>query len=520
MVSTGVLVAIAVVAAVVVICLIVIFAFCIKRNPQGTEEFSPLLSERGSVMPRVNPEVERHHKLEQAMMNARFYLRSSAFLLDKYLPDIGQRAHKQYFLVTKQREEYLMQMTRKQDKWPIPLATETNRSTFNKLIRSLEGHPNVSVPVNSDYMIEKDIAVAIRPYYTKGSLKDFIHKARPQQKYTEKYKSNYALNPKLIGKYGRQILEGLTFLKFQGFPYYHLHSGNVLVDDNSCCLSEVENVLVGCVPYLASFMKPLMDKVDPDVVCFGCVLYEMAVGYELETVESYQLGLPTTCPEDIKKVLDAIFNPWFGTPPTIEELLKMSLFADVKLKKVDYQRTQYTTKEKDMLASVQKCIVALITDTPMSKQEFQKKRKTKVFTSFSDPSSSIPPLTASLSSPSLTAPILPAAQVSPAPTSPSSSSTSTTVMTSPRPTSTQVSSATPAPPLQQATKPPPPPPAAKPPPPPAAKPPPPPPASSSSAPPPPPASSSKNALFDSITEFKGGLKKTATNDRSSPKVGK
>jgi hypothetical protein len=81
----------------------------------------------------------------------------------------------------------------------------------------------------------------------------------------------------------------------------------------------------------------------------------MAVGYELETVESYQLGLPPTCPEEVKKVcnkigsqhidlnfiyqvLDAIFNPWFGTPPTIEELLKMSLFADVKLRKIDYQR--------------------------------------------------------------------------------------------------------------------------------------------------------------------------------------
>jgi hypothetical protein len=40
-------------------------------------------------------------------------------------------------------------------------------------------------------------------------------------------------------------------------------------------LTDMENALVGCAPYLASFMKPLMDKVDPEVVCFGCVLFEV-----------------------------------------------------------------------------------------------------------------------------------------------------------------------------------------------------------------------------------------------------
>jgi hypothetical protein len=112
-------------------------------------------------------------------------------------------------------------------------------------------------------------------------------------------------------------------------------------------------------------------------------------------------------------------------------------------------QTQYTTKEKDMLASVNKCIVALITDTPMGKQEFQKKRKTKVFTSFSDPSSSIPPLTASLSSPTLTSAILPASTQVPSPNLSSSTSASTYMTsaapTSPRPSSTQVSSPAPAP---------------------------------------------------------------------------
>lgn len=87
-------------------------------------------------------------------------------------------------------------------------------------------------------------------------------------------------------------------MRAQGFPYYHLHSGNVLVfDDNNCryyqgrivflsyflllffffSLSDMENSLIGTQPYLAQIMKPLIDKVDPDIVCFGCVLFEVLV---------------------------------------------------------------------------------------------------------------------------------------------------------------------------------------------------------------------------------------------------
>lgn len=69
-----------------------------------------------------------------------------------------------------------MAMTKKAEKWPIPFNSETARTTYARVVKSLEGHPNVSVPVDVDYMIDKELAVTIRPWAAKGSLKDFIHK--------------------------------------------------------------------------------------------------------------------------------------------------------------------------------------------------------------------------------------------------------------------------------------------------------------------------------------------------------
>ena len=70
----------------------------------------------------------------------------------------------------------------------------------------------------------------------------------------------------------KRIYVGKTSLNTMTYLFLHTSS-----------LSEMENVLVGSIPYLASFMKPLMDKVDPEVVCFGCVLYEVCMGTIVES---------------------------------------------------------------------------------------------------------------------------------------------------------------------------------------------------------------------------------------------
>jgi len=151
----------------------------------------------------------------------------------------------------------------------------------------------------------------------------------------------------------------------KGWPYGHLHTGNILVDNRKCrfvglclhpnsghphdsphngCLlraqrllcerrlSDLENCILGVPPlHLDRIMawKRCTNVWEADVVCFGAVLYEMTTGQELPAE-----GLPPRYPdgtsERVKDVLESIFRP--SKPlPTIDDLLKMAYFASVEM---------------------------------------------------------------------------------------------------------------------------------------------------------------------------------------------
>ena len=105
--------------------------------------------------------------------------------------------------------------------------------------------------------------------------------------------------PSLDGKYWRFFLtlfasdffQGLLFFRIQGYPYFHLHAGNVLVSNGMCQLSDYENGLLSLEPYHRRIITALAPKVDPDVVCFACVLWEMVTGYELDSVDTANFQL-------------------------------------------------------------------------------------------------------------------------------------------------------------------------------------------------------------------------------------
>lgn len=92
--------------------------------------------------------------------------------------------------------------------------------------------------VDVDFIPERDVLVTFRRWSSKGSLKDFMHKTSPNGLYEKKYASVAKLSPERIALFGRQILEGLIFMRERGYPYGHLHSGNVIVEDGACwCVS-------------------------------------------------------------------------------------------------------------------------------------------------------------------------------------------------------------------------------------------------------------------------------------------
>uniref|UniRef100_A0A4W5PEV9 PX domain containing serine/threonine kinase like n=1 Tax=Hucho hucho TaxID=62062 RepID=A0A4W5PEV9_9TELE len=105
-------------------------------------------------------------------------------------------------------------------------------------------------------------ALVIRMFNEKGTLRDLICKVKPKEAFMRKYcnpKKIQGLELQQIRTYGRQILEVLKFLHDKGFPYGHLHASNIVIEDNTCKVLDIENSLLGLPsyyrPYIAQFRK-------------------------------------------------------------------------------------------------------------------------------------------------------------------------------------------------------------------------------------------------------------------------
>lgn len=124
---------------------------------------------------------------------------------------------------------------------------------------------------------------------------------------------------------GRQILEALLFLRSKHFPsFYHLHSGNVIIQNGVARLAGLENCLFGLEP-----RQPIVI----DVVAFGYLLFEITNGYELPsppTLAHIQLELERV--PKVAEVIQLIFQS--AIHPSIEELLYCDLFRGVELREL------------------------------------------------------------------------------------------------------------------------------------------------------------------------------------------
>ncbi|EAL67800.1 Slob family protein kinase [Dictyostelium discoideum AX4] len=561
---------IAAVGGFAILTFIIIVVLRLKKSQKMREPLLP--KEKGNVFV-YKRDTQVQEKEEQVMMNARLYLRSTIYSLQDKIPKFGSRSDKVYFGVlgnslNKLENDRIMAMVPVSKHWPIPLNSEAGRTTFRTIIKSLEIHPFISVPLLVDFIPEKHVAVSVRPFYAdRGSLRDFIHKSKPKMPYADKYDTHLQLNEKIVSKFGRQILEALIFLKNHNFPYFHLNSANVLVDDQICLISDYENSFLGLEPRFSDFIRQHNEKIDPDVLSFGLVLFEMACGYEMENPHSVDISIPAHCYPEVRKVLEAIFKPFYGTPITLEELSKMDFFSYHKFKNLPLHRLTYTSRERDMMDAVIKLNKTFLSTNskPNSKDlsqpklkdlKKQKKRKQLVFTQSFEPikmesqngggaaggeygneggyaistSSSLPSNFLANVKPanSTSYSLLSNTTTNTTNTSTSSSLNSSfnsnvsTSYSNATTTTNTTSASSVSPPISSPPPPPPPPPPSKssgppPPPPPPPKssgPPPPPPPKSS---PPPPADGSRKGLLSSIESFSSSkLKKTKTVDKSGP----
>ncbi|XP_051551395.1 PX domain-containing protein kinase-like protein isoform X2 [Myxocyprinus asiaticus] len=275
------------------------------------------------------------------------------------LKDIGWRLRKRYFLVKDKDQPKEKQVLSWVDLGPDKFLSDKDLQSAMKLLPTLS-HPNIS-PVSFATTNESS-ALVIRVFSEKGTLRDHICKVKPKEPFLKKYcnpKKIEGLELQQIRTYGKQILEALKFLHDKGFPYGHLHASNVLIEENTCKLLDVENSLLGLPsyyrPYVTQFRK-INTTESIDVYSFGHLLYEMTYGRPPDAVPVDQY--PTAPFSYIVSVLQSILSTEACKTgmPTVSQLLQTPLFNDVLLYNLEKPQFKMSSKLKEALKSSKECL--------------------------------------------------------------------------------------------------------------------------------------------------------------------
>ncbi|XP_062442009.1 PX domain-containing protein kinase-like protein isoform X4 [Rhea pennata] len=275
------------------------------------------------------------------------------------LKDIGWRIRKKYFLMKIRNQPKERLMLSWADLGPDKYLSDKDLQYAVKLLSSCS-HPYIYKVTFAT--ANESSALVIRPFGEKGTLKDLIYKAKPKDPFLKKYcnpKKIQGLELQQIKTYGRQILEVLKFLHEKGFPYGHLHSGNVMLDGDTCKLLDLENSLLGLPSFYRSYFSQFR-KINTlegiDVHCFGHLLYEMTYGRPPDTipVDSF----PPAPSVFVVSVLESILTceAMKNGMPTVSRLLQTPLFSDVLLTNSEKPQFKIPTKLKEALKNSKECI--------------------------------------------------------------------------------------------------------------------------------------------------------------------
>ncbi|KAG5885642.1 hypothetical protein JTB14_012071 [Gonioctena quinquepunctata] len=260
-----------------------------------------------------------------AFMICKQHLESNErYELKTQLDDIGSKPDKHWFIVQDNilgAERLLTLVTLPSTCLISP--SQATRDTLLELFRGLQ-HPYIHPVLDIEFWEEG--AAIISPLNPSGSLKELIYSSVWHNEYDKKYVSRgEGLSIRTVQCLGRQILEGLLFLKNRYFPpFYHLHAGNVIIQNGVARLAGLENQLFGLLPKAPSA---------PETLSFGYLLFEMTAGYELPSPPSpAHLQLELERAPRVAEALEFIFQT--SRTPMLEELARCELFRGVELREL------------------------------------------------------------------------------------------------------------------------------------------------------------------------------------------
>ncbi|XP_074644463.1 PX domain-containing protein kinase-like protein isoform X2 [Tubulanus polymorphus] len=460
----------------------------------------PLLASCHAVKRFFDPQNYTTNFQETALQHVAMIFRSEpTWEVVEPLTDIGWRLRKTYFLVKQidcPKAQHVLSWC---DYGPDAFIPEKEMSQIMKILPTIQ-HPYIH-PVVLAASTESG-AFTIRKFHENGTLRDLICKAKPKLPCLKKYgqlKHYGFLSLNNIRCFGKQILEALKFLHQKGLPYGHLHSANIIVEQNQCKLLDIENWCLGVPPYYRQFItqfKKIQSMESMDVYNFGRVLYEMACGEPFYTASCETF--PPMCPPGLRTVLESILSTEAckNGLPTVAELLELPFFGDVVLPATDKPVMKIPTKLKEVIKTAKDSLEKRLKDDQklvsqvrrrskaeaFHKQEEKKKKRKSKRSSMNNIPENNNGTTSSTSPPST--PVSPTQNSAPSPTS------SGGIPTPPPPPP-----ATPAAPV------------------------PPPPAPTTPTSPPPVSGGGRHQLLSSISGFsKSGLKKAVTVDKSAPRI--
>uniref|UniRef100_A0A3B3IKF3 PX domain containing serine/threonine kinase n=1 Tax=Oryzias latipes TaxID=8090 RepID=A0A3B3IKF3_ORYLA len=270
----------------------------------------PLLSNSLTVKKFLDPSNYSANYTEIALQQVSMFFRSDPkWEILEPLRDMGWRIKKKYFLVKNKelpKEKYLLSWV---DLGPDKVLSDKDLQSAMKLLTSFST-PYLCPLLFSN--VSESSALLIRPFNESGCLRDHICKVKPRDSYLKKYcnpKRSQGLELEQIKLYGRQILEGLKLLHDNGMFFGHLHTSNVMVEEDVCQLLEVENGILG-VPSMLRATFSQLRKINTtesiDVFCFGHSLYEMTYGRPPDSVPVDQF--PAGPHTSVVSVLESILS--------------------------------------------------------------------------------------------------------------------------------------------------------------------------------------------------------------------
>ncbi|XP_055503543.1 PX domain-containing protein kinase-like protein isoform X1 [Leucoraja erinacea] len=280
------------------------------------------------------------------------------------LKEMGWRFRKRYLLIKSKDQPKERQVLSWADLGPDMFLCDKDLQSAMKLLPSWS-HPYI-YPVTFATASESS-GLVIRMYNDKGTLRDYICKAKPKDCFMKKYcspKKSQGLDLQQIKLFGRQILEVLKFLHEKRIPYGHLHSSNVMIDGDACKLLDIENSFLGLPSYYRPYYtqsRKINTTEAIDVYCFGHVLYEMTYGKPPDSVPVD--SFPSASSSHIVSVLQSILSAeaWKTSMPTIAQLLETPLFVDVMLN-AEKPQFKIPSKLKEALKAAKECMEKRLTE--------------------------------------------------------------------------------------------------------------------------------------------------------------